>query len=70
MQISKEDESRYLDNPNHCPVCKSRDIVQVGDVVFQEPYTHNSECNSCAATWTDVYTLNAVRYIKKKRYHL
>ena len=58
--FTKEQQQRYLEDPEACPNCNSRNLVIgqrdfCGDRVYQ-----NVVCRYCGREWQEVFTLTSI----------
>ena len=58
--LTPEQKAAYLADSGKCPICGSSDIV--GDEIQAEGDSHYQtiNCQSCDASWVDVYTLTDI----------
>uniref|UniRef100_A0A6H1ZB31 Uncharacterized protein n=1 Tax=viral metagenome TaxID=1070528 RepID=A0A6H1ZB31_9ZZZZ len=55
--LTKEQKKKYLDNPDSCPYCESRDITESG-TFYKDMYIYQSwDCDVCCKRWEECYEL-------------
>lgn len=63
MKLTEEQEKNYLENPTNCPQCGSG-VISADDFEPLEPSRHVA-CNSCGASWNEVFQLVSVQDFKE-----
>jgi Zn-finger nucleic acid-binding protein len=58
-------DAQYIINPNVCPSCHSHDVTG-GRINIDVQTTQEVTCDTCGATWIDVYQLMGYMELKEK----
>jgi formate dehydrogenase maturation protein FdhE len=62
---------KYLKDPKACPFCGSHELltgaIRSDHLEGKDEYHMHIECNACASTWRDVYTLTQVDSLEDNR---
>jgi len=58
--LTPEQREKYLQSPNSCPHCGSKDIEGHSHNYEGNYITQDISCLKCGAQWTDIYTLHNV----------
>ena len=62
------DDKTYINNPEHCPVCKSDQIERSSDFHDGGNEVDTSrKCTYCGAEWGEVYKLVEIKMLTKVR---
>ena len=60
LELTPQMEKDYLEDPNHCPFCKSgnltADRLEPGDY----DATRNVKCLDCKAEWVETFTMTSI----------
>lgn len=58
--MTPEQKSKYLENPNQCPICES-DSFRQDDSHYDGSYHWvYLRCNDCESQWTEEYKITTV----------
>lgn len=61
MKATQQQIDRYVNLPNHCPMCGAEQIEGGDRDVEDGMATQRMDCKSCGSEWTDVYHLAGIR---------
>jgi len=60
-------DDQYIKNPNVCPSCHGHDVTG-GQIKIDVQTTQEVTCDTCGATWIDVYQLKGYMELKEKEF--
>jgi predicted Zn-ribbon and HTH transcriptional regulator len=65
LELTPEQEQDYIDDPNHCPVCKSTNIT--GGHFDSSDYsaTREVKCLDCKAQWVENFELVSISNVER-----
>lgn len=58
--LTAEQKQEYIENPNHCPYCKSEDLTIISKDSDYNQAWYGVQCEDCEKTWKDIYTLTDI----------
>lgn len=57
LEFTPKQIEDYVDNPNYCPICASKDIKTIDTDWGTADAWRNVKCSDCKYSWVECFTL-------------
>jgi transcription elongation factor Elf1 len=66
LTLGERQKQKYLDDPDHCPFCKSRNVGG-GEIDLSDGRSldRTFSCNECGKVWVEIFTLTGVEEVTR-----